>query len=46
MSAYIRAVIDMCFREQVQAKTGRDPVTLPDAMASGLDLDVQTGGKR
>ncbi|XP_076468181.1 inositol polyphosphate-4-phosphatase type I A-like isoform X2 [Babylonia areolata] len=29
-------------REQVQAKTGRDPVTLPDSSSSGLDLDIQT----
>jgi inositol polyphosphate-4-phosphatase len=32
-------------REQVQAKTGRDPVTLPDTSNSGLDLDMQTGAK-
>ena len=33
-------------REQVQAKTGRDPVMLPDASPCGLDLDIQTGAKR
>ncbi|XP_070197959.1 inositol polyphosphate-4-phosphatase type I A-like isoform X1 [Littorina saxatilis] len=33
-------------REQVQAKTGRDPVTMPDSSPSGLDLDVQTDNFR
>lgn len=32
-------------REQLQARTGRDPVTLPDRLHAGLNLDFQTGGK-
>ncbi|PVD35201.1 hypothetical protein C0Q70_06482 [Pomacea canaliculata] len=30
-------------REQLQARTGRDPVTLPDRLHAGLNLDFQTG---
>nr|KAG5706290.1 hypothetical protein BaRGS_026072 [Batillaria attramentaria] len=29
-------------REQLQARTGRDPVALPDSSSCGLDLDLQT----
>lgn len=29
-------------REQLQARTGRDPVAMPDSLTAGLDLDMQT----